>query len=303
MPLTFLHPKYWFTWLGLGILWVLSQLPWKLQMAIGDFLGQLMYHTLRRRRFICRANIEMAFPNLLSEDRKELAKQHFMSLGKGIIETAMSWWGAENKLQKLTYFDGLEHLLEHMDEDREDNAGIILLSAHFTSLELGGRLLAASTPLHVVYRPHQNPLIEWLVARVRAERYGKAISRDDIREMIRSLKNKHLVWYAQDQNFGHKNSVFVPFFGIDAATNTGTSRISKIAKAKVIPFFAFRLANKGYLLRFLPALDNFPSDDPKQDALRINKIIEDQVREFTNQYLWTHRRYKDDPKGGNRYEL
>lgn len=298
MPLIFLHPKYWLTWFGLGFLWVLSQLPWNLQMLLGHFIGLLMYHTLKRRRFICQKNLELAFPNASSEKKKSLAVQHFISLGRGLIETTMSWWGSEKKLQDLTHFEGLEHLQEHM---KDRNTGIILLSAHFTSLELGGRLLAASTPLHVLYRPHQNLLIEWLVARVRAKRYGKAISRDDIREMIRSLKNKNLVWYAQDQNFGHKNSVFVPFFGVDAATNTGTSRISKIAKAKVIPFFAFRLSDKGYLLRFLPALDNFPSNDAKQDARRINQIIEEQVSEFSEQYLWTHRRYKDRPNGENRY--
>jgi KDO2-lipid IV(A) lauroyltransferase len=180
--------------------------------------------------------------------------------------------------------------------------GVVLLSAHFTSLELGGRLLARQIPLHVIYRPHQNPLIEWRVARLRAKRYGKAISRDDIREMLRSLQQGQVVWYAQDQNFGHKNSIFAPFFGVQAATNTATTRISKIGKARVVPFFTVRV-EKGYLLRFLPALENFPGDSILGDTSRINDLIEQQIREFPAQYLWTHRRYKDRPEGGNRYEL
>lgn len=301
MPLIFLSPLYWPTWLGLFLLWLIAKLPWKLQMLLGRFLGYLLYFGLKRRRDICHTNLRLAFPQLLPEERKSLVRQHFISLGKGLLETAMSWWGIEKSLQSLTQFEGIEHLLEHLGKDTDDSTGIILLSAHFTSLELGGRILSASTPLHVLYRPHQNALIEWVVARVRRKRYGKAIPRDNIRGMIKSLKEKQLVWYAQDQNFGHKNSVFVPFFGVDAATNISTSRISNISKAVVIPFFAVRAEKKGYILRFLPALKDFPSGDVKQDALCINRIIEDQIREFPEQYLWTHRRYKDSPTGENRY--
>jgi len=301
MPLIFLSPLYWPTWLGLILLWLIAKLPWKIQMLLGYFLGYLLYFSLKRRRNICNTNLCLAFPQLLPEERKALLKQHFISLGKGLLETSMSWWGIEKHLQSLTQFEGIEHLLEHLGKEDKDSTGIILLSAHFTSLELGGRILSASTPLHVLYRPHQNALIEWAVARARRKRYGKAIPRDNIRSMIKSLKEKQLVWYAQDQNFGHKNSVFVPFFGVEAATNTGTSRISKISKAVVIPFFAFRSEKKGYILRFLPALKDFPSDDLKHDANRINRMIENQIREFPEQYLWTHRRYKDSPTGEDRY--
>ena len=301
MPLIFLSPLYWPTWLGLFILWLIAKLPWKLQMLLGRLVGYLLYFVLKRRRDICNTNLRLAFPQLLPEERKALVRQHFISLGKGLLETAMSWWGNEKHLQDLTQFEGVEHLLEHLGKNAKGNTGIILLSAHFTSLELGGRILAASNPLHVLYRPHQNALIEWVVARVRRKRYGKAIPRDNIRGMIKSLKEKQLVWYAQDQNFGHKNSVFVPFFGVDAATNISTSRISKISNAVVIPFFTLRSEKKGYILRFLPALENFPSDDVKQDAIRINRIIEAQIRDFPEQYLWTHRRYKDSPTGEDRY--
>ena len=301
MPLIFLSPLYWPTWLGLILLWIIAKLPWKMQMLLGHMLGYLLYFVLKRRRDICHTNLRLAFPQLLTEERKTLVFQHFISLGKGLLETSMSWWGTERGLQNLAKFEGIEHLLEHLGKDDQSSTGIILLSAHFTSLELSGRILSASTPLHVLYRPHQNALIEWVVARVRRKRYGKAIPRDNIRTMIKSLKDKQMVWYAQDQNFGHKNSVFVPFFGVDAATNTSTSRISKISKAVVIPFFAFRSEKEGYILRFLPALKDFPSDNPKQDAMRINSIIENQVREFSEQYLWTHRRYKDSPTGEDRY--
>lgn len=294
----FLHPRYWLAWLGLGILWLIVQLPWHAQMWLGKQFGLLMYHLIPRRREICCINLELAFPEQDATVRQQLNREHFISLGQGLLETALSWWGDEHKLAQQTQIEGLEHL-----QTAIQNGGVVLLSAHFTSLELGGRLLAQHIPLHVVYRPHQNPVIEWRVARLRAKRYGKAISRDNIRDMVRSLKQGHVVWYAQDQNFGHKkNAAFVPFFGIEAATNTATSRLAKLGKAQVVPFFTQRTA-KGYVLRFLPALENFPSDSILEDTTYINQIIEQQVREFPAQYLWTHRRYKDMPDGGNRYQL
>lgn len=293
----FLHPRHWPTWFGLGLLWLLTQLPWGAQMWLGKQFGLLMFHLLPKRRQVCCINLELAFPELTAAERFRLNREHFISLGRGLLETALSWWGNDEKLARQTRIEGMEHLQAAMQQ-----GGVVLLSAHFTSLELGGRLLAQHIPLHVIYRPHQNPLIEWRVARLRSKRYGKAIPRDNIRDMIRSLQQGHVVWYAQDQNFGHKNSVFAPFFNVEAATNTATSRLSKLGKAQVTPFFTLR-TETGYLLRFLPALENFPATSILDDTTRINHIIEQQVREFPAQYLWTHRRYKDNPGGGDRYIL
>nr|CAA6825332.1 MAG: Lipid A biosynthesis lauroyl acyltransferase (EC [uncultured Thiotrichaceae bacterium] len=289
-------PRYWPTWLGLGMLWLIVQLPWSLQMQLGKGFGLLMHRFLKRRRHICCVNFELAFPELSNEERNQLNRQHFISLGQGLLETAMSWWGKEEKLQNLTQLEGVEHLHKALE-----SGGVVLLSAHFTSLELGGRMLAPHLPLHVVYRPHQNPVIEQLVAKLRAKRYGKAIPRSSIRTMLHSLKKGHAVWYAQDQNFKHKNHLFAPFFGIEASTNTATSRIAGIGSAKVIPFFTVRNSD-GYLLRFLPELNHFPGDSVAEDTLRINQLIEQQVREFPDQYLWTHRRFKTAPDNSDRYQ-
>jgi KDO2-lipid IV(A) lauroyltransferase len=145
-----------------------------------------------------------------------------------------------------------------------------------------------------VYRAHQNEVLEYLVARLRSKQFGQAIPKDNIRGMIRSLKQGSSVWYAQDQSYSGKGSLSIPFFGVDAATNSGTSRIAKITGASIVPFFTVRTADKEkrYLLRFLPPLDNFPSTDAVADTLRINQLIEAEVRKYPEQYLWTHKRYK-----------
>lgn len=290
------QPRYWLIWLGLFILRGLIALPWRWQMNIGKGLGLIMFRLLKRRRRIACMNLALALPELSANERHALNRAHFIALGQSVLETPLSWWGSAQTLAGLRQIDGWEHLQAAKAEKR----GIILLSAHFTSLELGGRLLAMDESLHVVYRPHQNPLLDDLVAQVREQRYGKAISRDDIRSMVRSLKQGQLVWYAQDQNFGHKNSVFSPFFGVLAATNTSLSRLAKLGNALVVPFFTLRQAD-GYRLVFLPALADFPSGDQQADADRVNQLLEQQIRQTLPQYLWTHRRFKDCPEGGNRY--
>lgn len=265
-------------------------------MWLGKVLGLFMFYTLPRRRLISRVNLDLAFPERSVAERQQLNREHFISLGRGVFELGLSWWGNLERLNRQTTIEGMEHLQAALQ-----HGGVILLSAHFTSLELGGRLLAQYFPLHVIYRPHQNTLIEWRTTQLRAQRYGKAIPRDNIREMIRSLQHGFAVWYAQDQNFNRKNGIFAPFFGIPAATNTATSRLAALGKAQVVPFFTMR-TEQGYLLRCLPALENFPSESILTDTTLVNQLIEEQVREFPAQYLWTHRRYKDMPEGGNRYD-
>ncbi len=146
-----------------------------------------------------------------------------------------------------------------------------------------------------MYRPNENPVLEHQIRGNREARFGEPIKRDDIRGVIRALRCGEGVWYASDQNYGHQHSVFAPFFGIPAATNTATSRIARSTGAAVVPFFTLRLPDGRYLQIIEPALTDFPSDDPARDAERINHLIEDWVRQAPEQYFWMHRRFKDRP--------
>ena len=177
---------------------------------------------------------------------------------------------------------------------------MILLSAHFTSLEIGGRLLALRAPFHVLYREHKNPVFESVMRRARERHFEKAIPREDMRGLLRSLKENRAVWYAPDQNYGGEHSVYVPFFGVPAATITTTSRIARISGAAVVPFFPRRLGHgRGYRLILHPPLEDFPGEDPAADAARINRLIEAEIRKAPEQYLWVHRRFKTHPDGKN----
>lgn len=287
-------PRYWPTWIGLGLLRALTGLPFTWQLAIGRTLGRIALRFSAHRRHITAVNLELCFPELDCVQRHDLLVRHFESVGIGLLEIALSWWSPPQKLQPLVQIEGLEHLHAALARGK----GVILLSAHFTTLEIGGRLLAQYAPFHVMYREHKNAAFESVMKHARATHYEKVIERSDIRGMLRSLKDNHAVWYAPDQNYGREHSVFVPFFGIAASTITATSRLAHISGAAVVPFFQERLeANAGYRLSLQPALENFPSDDVEQDTQRINTIIETQIRRVPAQYLWTHRRFKTRPPG------
>jgi KDO2-lipid IV(A) lauroyltransferase len=288
------RPGYWPTWILLGFMWLVAQLPYPLQMAIGRTLGRVMILLGHRRRRIAETNLGLCFPELDEPERKALLRDHFRSLGMGMVETAMSWWTPTHRLKSLARIEGLEHLEAALAKGK----GVILLSGHFTSLEIGGRLLALFAPFHVLYRRHKNPLFEATMKRARERNYEKAIPREDMRAMLRSLKQNMPVWYAADQDYGVEKSVFAPFFGIPAATITATSRLVRSSDAAVVPFFQRRLRDgSGYLLKLYPALEDFPGTRLEVDADRINTIIEEQIRTMPEQYLWVHRRFKTRPEG------
>jgi len=277
-----------------GVLWLVTRLPWHLQMRIGSGIGWLALRLARHRRHITRVNLDLCFPELDKHQRQALLEQHFRSLGQGIVETAMCWWGREKQLEKLFTITGEHYLQDALSAGR----GVILLSAHFTTLEIGGRLLAMAQPFHVLYRPHKNALFEAVMHKSRTRRFEKAIPRNDTRSLLRSLKENGIVWFAPDQDHGLKHSVFAPFFGIQVATLSTTSRLAEISSAPVVPFFPYRLPqDRGYLLCLCPALTDFPTGDARADASRINQLIEQVIREMPDQYLWAHRRFKTRPDG------
>jgi len=288
--------RYWPTWLALGLLRCLVWLPYRAQLAAGRLLGGLFRRLARRRSRIAAVNIALCFPELTPAAQRRLLRAHFAALGIGLVEMAMSWWESAERLQQLVRLDGLDHLQRALAQGR----GVILLSAHFTTLEIGGRLLALSAPFHVLYREHRNPVIERVMRNARIRNFDRAIPRHDLRAMRRSLRSNSPVWYAPDQDHGSRHSLFVPFFGIPAATITATSRLARMSGAAVVPFIPTRLADgSGYRLTLYPALNEFPGNSLEADTARINALLEERIREQPAQYLWVHRRFKTRPPGAS----
>lgn len=297
-PAAYLAPRYWPLWLWFGLLRLSCYLPYSAILRLGSLAGWLMYRFIPRRRHIATVNIRLCFPALDTNQQQQLVRESFRAAGISLFEIAWSWWGPRHKLEPLCHIDGLEHLRAAQQQDN----GVLLFSAHFTCLEIGGRLLALHAPFHVMYKPHRNPLFEAVMRGSREAQFESAIDRNDIRLLIKTLKRGLTCWYALDQDFGQHNAVFAPFFGNPAATLSATSRIAKMTGCSVIPFFCHRREDgSGYQLTLLPALENFPSGDDLADATLTNRLIETEIRKAPAQYLWMHRRFKSQPDGVDLY--
>lgn len=284
-----LHPRYWPTWIALGVLRVFEPLPYPLLVSLGRAIGTLLVRLPLPFVRIARRNIELCLPERTKEERERILREHFRSVGIGIFETAIAWWSSDERIRKLTHLEGEEHLEAALARGR----GAILLSAHFTTLEIGARALCARLPTNIMYRPTSNAVLERFLARNRGKQAKRAIPRDDVRTLIAALKSNEPVWYAPDQSYRKKGAEMVPFFDIPAATNTATSRLAKMTGAAVLPYFPERLpGSRGYRMAIHPILESFPTDSPYEDARTFNALIEAHVRRAPEQYLWIHRRFK-----------
>ena len=292
------HPRYWPLWLGFGVLRVVAQLPYGFLYRLGRSLGGLARRFASGRARIAARNIELCFPELDADARERLLAKHFESLGISLFEIPFTWWGSERRFDSLADISGLENLTEAFGAGK----GVLLLSAHFTCLEIGGRLLVRRVQFDAMYRPSENPVVEHVMSSARKKGCDVLIPRRAAKRVLRRLRTGHTVWYAPDQNTQRKKSVFVKFFGHLASTTPATHKLACLTGARVVPFLAVRKPDgSGYRLVLEPALQDFPSDDPVADTQRINDIIERWVRQYPDQYLWIHRRFRtrpsrDDPK-------
>lgn len=295
----FWQPRYWLMWLALGVFRIINLLPLPVQFWIGRRIGRLAYRSSSRRRHIALRNIELCFPQLPPAEQHDLVRRHFEALGISLIEIGMGWWTSDQKLSRITRFEGAEHIEQAVAEKRS----IIFLTGHFTTLEVSGRVLRHhSPPFDAVYRKNRSDFITELQRRSRERSARQTIEKSDIKSMVRSLRERTPVWYAPDQNYRRKKAEWIPFFGIPAMTNTATSTLAKLGDAVVLPFFPRRLANDTYVLTVLPRLQDFPSDNDVVDTQRFVAILEEQIRQCPEQYFWVHRRFKTQEGEPDPYE-
>ncbi len=282
------------TRIGLLLLRLFIFFPFSTQMWLGRTLGHIAQHSSRKWRDTARRNIQAAFPELSSEEQQTLINHHFEALGIGIIEMGNAWWGKTQRLKEQVTVEGLEHL----DQAQKAGKGIILLSAHFTTLEIGGRLLSLFRPLHAMYRRQDNPLFNKAMIDGRNSFLQSIVEKKDLRGMLRLLKQKQTIWYAMDQNSSDGSAVFTRFFNIPCSTTTATSKLAQRSGAVVIPFTTIRINSSGhYKLTIHSPFEAFPGENATEDTQRIMDYFEQEIRKNPEQYLWIHRRFKNQPDG------
>ncbi len=257
---------------------------------MGSALGIFLYRIVPSRRRAARINLKQAYPDFTDKEIDELNKKAFRSLGISILETGIAWFSKSDVLQKQCQIEGKEHL----DQAMAKNKGVLLLTGHFTTLEMGGHLIGTYVDKYnAVFKKAHDPLFNALMVHYRSKMGDDLIETRNVRGIIRGLKSGHATWFGPDQDFADQELVFTPFLGGIASTLTATAKIAKMTGAAVVPFYPVRLENgKGFKLIVLPALDNFPSDDIEADSARVNKTIESMVYDCPEQYLWSHKRFK-----------
>ena len=290
----FLHPRHWLTWIGLALLYVVAWLPLSWRLGIGALLGRLTWLFARERRYITTINIRLCFPELAPPDQDALVYRCFIENGIGLIETTTGWMRPPEHFQHLLILSGTEHIDAALAQGR----GVLLVGAHYTTLDFSANLLGVAYPFAVTYRPHRNPLFNALMLRGRLRNCNGVFDRHDIRGAFRHLKQNKIVWYAPDQDYGPDQAVFAPFFGRPAATITATTRFASFNNSPVVLLRHHRLTDKKkYVMEFIPVPTPFPSGDAVADATLINQMLETAIRMEPAQYMWMHKRFKTQPYG------
>lgn len=296
LALTYLHPRYWLLWLGLGVLFLLVQMPYPVLVRLGGRMGLISMRFLKRRVSIAKRNLELSFPTFEPEHIATKLAENFASLGIGLMETGMAWFWSDRRIKKWFDVAGLENLEV---SPAADNNGVIVIGVHFMTLELHFRILGHIKPMTVMYRPHNSRILELVQKWGRSRSGNNLVNRKNLVCMVHTLKRGGVVWFAPDQDYGPKGSVFVPFFGVhQTATTNGTFTIAKLTRPKLVSAVVIRKpGDMGYQLVISPQLENFPYDDSLAAAHYINRVIETEIMKAPGQYLWLHRRFKTRPLG------
>jgi len=280
------------------LLWIAHFLPYRVLVVIGNIVGVLAFWLVPERRHVTRVNLEKCFPDKDPAERERLARAHFRAFCRSFVDRALLWWAPRARVERLVRIEGLEHLRAL------GGAPAILLVPHFVGLDAGATRLTCEEDLVAMYANQKDSKFSELLRRGRT-RFGnmRLVSRQEgVRATLSAMRAGRPFYYLPDQDYGLRGTIFVPFFGVAAATTPGLSRVAQIAGARVLPCVTQMLpGDAGYVLRIEPAWDNFPTGDVAADTRRMNEYIERRVLEMPEQYLWMHKRFKTRPAGEARF--
>ena len=274
------------------LLWCINLLPYKVKLAVGKGIGRLFYRIPNSRIGITRTNLELCFPELSVGAREDMVREVFENFGAGLIETAMGWWDDPKELFSMT--ESVDQGI--LDRALEQGKGVILVGAHFSTLDLSSLLLSKYYQYYAIYREQTNRLLNWIMTRGRSRNMLGGIPHTSMRGAAKRIMAGEIVWYSPDQDMGHDHSVFAPFFGQRAATVTATAKIAKLTGAPLVMLATYRKSDdSGYVVQFLSGPDHFPVGNEVEDAAAVNALIERGIRLAPTQYYWFHRRFKTQP--------
>ncbi|MEW6703356.1 MAG: lipid A biosynthesis acyltransferase [Pseudomonadota bacterium] len=280
---------------ALAALWLFHWLPLGLQALIGRAVGRLLYRTARSRRRVALRNLQVCFPEMQPDERERLARRHFEWVARSLLERGLLWYGSAGRLKRLIHVEGDIGFAAATDRP------VMWLVPHFVGLELAGTA-SALQPRRVIsmYQRQSNAVFDAALKKGRLRWHnGELLQRHhNAMPLVKAIKRGMVFLNLPDMDFGRRDSAFVPFFGVPAATLLAPSRLARSLGMAVQPVLTEILpGGRGYRVRYLPPWDHFPTDDAEADALRMNRWIESVIRENPEQYLWVHKRFKTRPEG------
>lgn len=286
------------TRIALGLIWLVHGLPFGAIARLGRGIGWLGYLLAVPRRNVVLINLRLCFPEWTERQRVALARRHFSALGRSFLERSVLWYAPKERVMQFVRFEDIEHF------DAVKGQPVVLLAPHFLGIDMGGVRVADTWKAGSMYGKQKNPALDAAMRRGR-ERFGDPIlfsRQDGIRPVVRALREGIPFYYLPDMDLGPRESIFVPFFGVQTATVPALSRLAHVGRARVVPIVTRQLPDgEGYAAKFYPAWENFPTGDVEADTRRMNEFIEARVREMPEQYYWVHKRFKTRPPGEARF--
>ncbi|EPN4987276.1 LpxL/LpxP family Kdo(2)-lipid IV(A) lauroyl/palmitoleoyl acyltransferase [Vibrio alginolyticus] len=290
----FLLPRYWGTLIIISVMYLLSLLPFKVQLALGRNIGRLAMRFMRKRQVTIRRNLELCFPHMEKCQREAILKDNIDNTGIALFETAMAWFWSDKRVNKHVTIKGMEHL----EALEKSGKGALMLAVHSMNLELGARAFGIKKSGTGVYRPNNNPCFDYFQYKGRSRSNRTLIDRKNVKAMLEALKTGERVWYAPDHDYGNRRSTFAPLFAVkNACTTTGTSLLVDSTDCAIVPFTMVRRKDGHYTLTISAPVDGFPKEDHQRAAAFVNQIVETSIMASPSQYMWLHRRFKTRPEG------
>ncbi len=301
MPKQLNKPPFWRhlpAWTVYALCWLLAHLPYRLLLSFGRGVGWLFRVLFKSRRVVIEKNIQSCFPELNAVEQQALMQQNYRETGMMVSQTLRTFLNRSPHPFNNLKIAGKAHLESALAAKQ----GVLLVSGHFTALDVGGRAICEQFPVAGVYRPHKNPVQEYVVKKARLQYADAMFSRDQLKAMVKYLKSGGVLWYAPDQDYRRGQSIFADFFGTPASTITATHQLARISGCQVMFYAVQRISQAPYYeLSISPPMTDFPSRDVQVDTQRINANIEQMVKQAPDQYLWLHKRFKTRPPGAERF--
>ena len=288
--------KIFFSRLLVGFLWLLHWLPLPALRGLGWLIGRLLYAVGRERRQVALINLRLCFPDKTEAERVAIARRHFIAFSRAVLDRTLGWWASKERVERLIRVRGSEHLLNL------EGRPLLILAPHFVGLDAGAVRISILGKACSVYSNQKNPVFNKLLYDGR-RRFSDILllsRQDGMRKIVRAMKDGYPFYYLPDMDFGPEDSIFVPFFGVQAATIPGVARLVRLTGARVVACVTRQVAD-GYEVEVSPPWENFPGESVEADTAFVNRFIESQVLQMPEQYFWLHKRFKTRPPGEQRF--